>query len=90
MCWGIDVTRKDLDRALAALGYRIDDALSFNYVNNLNPGPSYPARSCYIVESDTGIGFAHYKDARRDENFRALQDFRFQPNPVIRGRVYEI
>ncbi|MES2295379.1 MAG: hypothetical protein V4527_18935 [Pseudomonadota bacterium] len=85
----IKTTKKRLVEDLAALGYRIDESLSFNYVNGHNPGPAYPARSNYIVEADTGISFAHFSLARRDDRFRALQEFRYHDR-LIGGRRYEL
>lgn len=82
------LTKKELNAKLAELGYKIDEESSFNYHNALNEH-AYNARACYIVEADTGISFAHYKDARRDTNFDKLQAMRLEEF-VIRGRVYEL
>lgn len=82
-------SKTELVELLADLGYKIDESLSFNYVNNLNPGPSYKARAVSIVQADDGSSFAHV-DARRDDNFRRLQALRFNQDILIRGRVWEI
>lgn len=81
-------TKAHLVRELELLGYRIDEKMSFNYRNTLNKG-HYNARACRVVEADTGIGFANV-NARRDKNFRKLQDLRQWADVVINGRVYEI
>lgn len=82
------MTKAELVNDLADMGYKIQSG--FNYTNNLNSGPSYKARSNYIVEADTGISFAHYADARRDDNFKALQAYRFEGDILINGIVYEL
>ena len=84
---GAPTTRRQLDRELLAMGYRI--ASHFDYANMLNHGMAYAARSCYIIEADTGIGFANIH-ARRDANFDKLQSYRFNVQPVIHGRIYEL
>ena len=81
------MTKQQLTNDLAKMGYRIDETNSFNYVNNMN-GNSYPARSCYLVEVDTGLSFANIY-ARRDVKFQQLQNYR-QSDPVINGRVFEL
>jgi hypothetical protein len=81
-------TQKDIEAALAAIGYRIDYRSSFFYTNDLNPGKPFKARCLPIVETDTGICFAQ-PTARRDENFRKLQLLR--PRSVeIDGTVWEL
>lgn len=86
----IDISSKSqLVRELSELGYKLDEKLCFNYVNSHN-GKPYKARSLYIVEDDTGISFAHYCKARRDENFKKLQYLRGNKRVVIKGRVYEL
>ena len=81
-------TRKNIDKLLNDLGYKIKS--SFNYKNNFNHGQNYLAKSCYIVEKDTGISFAHYKDARRDNNFIKLQELRSGEEFMVGNRVYEL
>lgn len=83
----ISTTKRDLTKQLAAIGYRIDERCSFNYRNNYN-AEKYDARSVYLVEADTGIGFANIK-ARRDANFHKLQAMRGN-NYLIKGRIYEL
>ena len=82
------ITKVALDSKLAELGYKISEEDSFNYVNKGNPPQVWNARSCYIVEADTNIGFANIY-ARRDGNFKALQELRGQEF-IINNRVYEL
>jgi hypothetical protein len=88
-------TLRQLNASLGRLGYRLDrscDCLSVNrYITGENAGESYPAINAYVVESDTGLSFAHVS-ARRDENYRRLQELRFSGElyAVVRGRVLEI
>ena len=73
---------------LSRLGYKIDSSLSFNYNNNLNK-KAYKARSIYIREISSGFGCCNIH-ARRDANFKALQDIRFSVEVIERGRVWEL
>lgn len=77
-----------LKNRLNELGYEIEESSSFNYTNNLNHGKTWKARACYIVESDSKLGFANV-NARRDKNFKLLQEFR-QNEFEIAGRIYEL
>lgn len=83
------VSKKWLDNELKSLGYRISKTNSFNYYNGYNDF-KYEARACYIVEIDSGLSFANV-NARRDINFKALQEFRYNNSYLeIKGRIYEI
>ena len=89
-------TLTHVKQVLAELGYRLDRSGDCHgmsrYMTGEDAGCSYPCTTTYIVEADTGVGFAHYKDARRDENFRKLQALRFSGElfAVVRGRILEI
>lgn len=83
-----------MQSALARLGYRMDRRMDCHSVNRYMTGPcageSYPAINAYVVESDTGIGFANVL-SRRDANFKALQALRLDRLfAVIRGSILEI
>lgn len=80
-------TKAELTERLRSLGYSISP-LSSSYLNNLNPGPPYKARSIYVIESDTGLSAFHV-DARRDLNFRILQD-EVRGDYDVRGVIWEI
>ena len=82
------MSQKWLVDELAKLGYEIDESMSFNYFNNLNPPEEWNARSCYLREKDTKLS-AFNVNARRDENFKRLQAFRLETY-VIKNRVYEL
>ncbi len=81
-------TKQELKNILDNLGYKISESDSFNYFNSANKD-KWNARSCYIVEKDSGLSFANIY-ARRDANFKALQEFRYNANIIIKNRVYEI
>lgn len=68
------VSYNELKDILKSLGYEIEAESSFNYINTANE-ITYKAKSCYIVESDTGLSFANI-EARKDENFKELQRLR--------------
>ena len=81
---------------LAAIGYKMDRSMDcFSNTRHMTgdfAGQSYPAITTDIAELDTGISFAHYKDARRDANFRELQRLRYEGElfAVVRGRILEL
>lgn len=87
------VTVAEFKARLAALGYRMDRALdclgNARYLTGERAGCTYPALTVYVRESDTGLSFANV-DARRDSNFRKLQDeFRQNVFAVSRGAIME-
>ena len=88
-------TIREIDAKLRAIGYQLDrsmDSPSWNrFMTGELAGESYPAVNMAVVEADTGIGFANI-DARRDANFKALQELRFNESlfALARGRVYGI
>ena len=81
-------TKNELLKELSRLGYEVDASMSFNYNNNLNR-KSYKARSIYIRETSSGLGCCNIH-ARRDANFKALQDIRFSVEVIDRGRTWEL
>ena len=69
------ITLAQFKREIDSLGYKFEAGkmtLDTTTVGNIG----YCTQS--IVEKDTGISFAHYMDARRDDNFKALQELRKQ------------
>jgi hypothetical protein len=89
------VTVRAMAARLAELGYRLDRSADCSsrarYVSGPNAGESYPATTTGVREIDSGLSFAHV-DARRDENFHALQQLRFEGSlfAVVRGALFEI
>lgn len=82
------VSYRELVSRLDALGYKIAGGpMSFDYFNGSNKY-HYPARSCHVVEKDSGLSFANI-GARRDSNFQALQAMRKTVFAVSRGRLVE-
>lgn len=79
------VSIKEMKARFAALGYRLnrrDDCRSLaRYMNGERAGESYPCCSTGLVEADTGLS-AFNRDARRDENFEAMQ--------TLRGELFAI
>ncbi len=84
----IKTTKTELSIMIDKLGYKISEKDSFNYINKGNPSKIWKARACYIIEKDSGKGFANI-EARRDDNFKALQLLRLEEYS-IRGRIYEL
>lgn len=89
------VTVAEMKARLAHLGYKLDRTMDCvgtpRYMAGPHAGESYPAIVTGVREIDTNLSFANV-DARRDENFEALQQLRFEGSlfAVIRGRLLEI
>jgi signal recognition particle subunit SEC65 len=81
------ISKSQLVSKLKKLGYKIEEESSFNYFNIANE-EHWKARSCYIIEIDTGLSFANV-NARRDNDFNKLQEFRDE-DVIINGRRYEL
>ncbi len=43
-----------------------------------------------IQEADTGISFSHYKDARRDENYKKLMELRRIAFAFVNGAIFTL
>lgn len=84
-----------ISERLAALGYELDRALDCRGMARImtgeHAGLSYPCCTTGIKEADTGLSFAN-ADARRDDNFRALQDLRGSEElyAVTRGAILDL
>lgn len=74
------VSVAEMDRTLRALGYKLardrDCRSVTRCMQGLGAGESYPAVNTGVDEVDSGLSFSHV-DARRDGNFKALQEIRF-------------
>ena len=82
------LTKNDFLNELNRLGYQVYKTNCFNYINGSNEN-TYKAKSIYIVENDSGLSFANI-DARRDDNFKALQKMRFECFVYDSGRIWEL
>lgn len=89
------LTLQGLAARLASIGYKLDRSgdcphISL-YVTGEHAGETYPAISSSIREADTGLSFANV-DARRDGNFRTLQEWRSTGElfAVVRGHIFEV
>ncbi len=75
-----------------ALGYKLDRSLDCRHVARImsgkRAGESYPAISTGVREADSGLS-AFNVDARRDDNFRAMQKLRQDIFAVTRGAILE-
>jgi hypothetical protein len=83
----VELSPNEIKTALSALGYEIDTALSFNYLNSANEF-TYNARSIRIRHKGTKKGFANI-EAPRDSNFKLLQELRGNSHGYANGRIYE-
>jgi hypothetical protein len=77
----------------AALGYRFDADMACKslarYMTGPYAGETYPANSWYPVQADDGLS-AWNVNARRDDNFKALQKLRNEVFAVYAGYVIEV
>lgn len=81
-------TKSEIVARLAEIGYSICPHDCFSYLNNLNPGTPYRARSIAIIETDTKLP-AFNVAARRDANFRKLQ-CEVRGDYDVNGVIWEI
>ena len=76
-----------------ALGYTFDRSMdcigTATYVSGPFGGHSYPHRSLYPVQADNGLS-AWNLNARRDENFQAMQRLRNEVFAILDQRIYEV
>jgi hypothetical protein len=88
------VTLTQMKQILGNLGYRLDRSMDCRHVARYMAGPkagrSYPAISTGIKEIDTGKSAFHF-EARRDDNFKKLQEMRFNEScfAVVHGCILE-
>jgi len=94
--WGLKpLTLQGLAARLASIGYKLDRSGDcpqvVRYVAGPHAGESYPAIISSIREVDTGLSFANV-NARRDGNFRTLQEWRSTGElfAVVRGHIFEV
>lgn len=77
----------------AALGYSLDRDMDCRsparYVTGPFAGESYLCCTTGLKETDTGLSAFHYK-ARRDDNFRKMQELRHEICAVSRGALLEV
>lgn len=77
----------------AALGYRFDASMACKslarYMTGPRAGETYPSNSWYPIQADDGLSAFHV-DARRDYNFKALQNLRNEIFAVHAGYIIEV
>jgi hypothetical protein len=79
---------KEYAARFAALGYMLDRSLDCRApARYLESGRSYPCCSTGLKEIDTGVSAWHYRDARRDDNFKAMQALRSKVFAVSRNAI---
>ena len=89
------VTVKVMNATLNTIGYELNrdrDCYSNNrYMSGPRAGQSYPAVNTGVREMDTKLEFCNV-DARRDANFKTLQEWRGECSlfAVVRGCILEI
>lgn len=72
----IQLSKSEYIEMLDTFGYKMGPKyMELRYVNNLNEGRIWNEFTFDIVEKDTRLSFAHV-DARKDLNFKKLQDMR--------------
>jgi hypothetical protein len=83
-------TMAEIRASLRAIGYEL---APYSAADSMARGPNgvvYPVRTYAVREADTKISAFHYRDARRDANYAALQGLRLGAMyAVVRGRIME-
>lgn len=88
-------TVAEIEAKLNAIGYRLDRSGDCRGTSKImtgdHAGETYPACTTWVVEIDTGRNAFHV-DARRDDNFKALQALRYEGTlyAVTSGEIFEI
>lgn len=89
------VTVAQMNETLNSIGYELnrerDCYSNKRYMTGPRAGQSYPAINTGVRECDTKLEFCNV-DARRDENFKTLQEWRSTCClfAVVRGQILEI
>lgn len=89
------VTLDEIKRQLHEIGYRLDRTLDCRSTAQILTGPragkTYPSLTTGIDEADTGRSAFHF-EARRDANFRTLQNLRFEVGlyVVLNGAILDL
>lgn len=87
------LTVKEFSARFAALGYKLDRSMdcrsNARFMTGEYAGEVYPCVTTDIREIDTGMSAFHYQ-ARRDENFKAMQKLRGEICAITRGALLEV
>lgn len=80
------VSLAELDEMIDQLGYARDKSMRCTCIaKNLATGNTYPNVSFGVREKDTKRSAFHF-ESRRDENFKKLQEIRFDTFSVVRDQ----
>jgi len=83
-------TMAEIRASLRAIGYELTPYSAADSMARCSDGVSYPVRMYAVREADTKISAFHYRTARRDANYAALQSLRLGVMyAVVRGRIVE-
>lgn len=88
-------TIKAIEAELRAIGYRLDRTMdcrgNARYMTGPAAGETYPSIDTGINQIDDGLRFCNV-DARRDDNYKRLQDMRRSGEwfAVTRGAILEL
>lgn len=84
------ITMSQFKSKLKEIGYRFDRSMDCVCVGKWLTGPrageTHPQLTLYPVQIDDGLSFAHV-DARRDSNFKKLNEIRRNTFAVTRGCI---
>lgn len=89
------VSFEEMASMLKQLGYKIskkDGCYSRNrHMTGPCAGRSYPAFNLYVTEASSGLGASNV-DARRDDNYKKMQEIRFNESffSVAHGVIYKL
>lgn len=84
------LTVEQFAKRFEALGYKLDRTMDCRApARYLETGRSYPCCTTGLKEADTGMSAFHYQ-ARRDNNFKAMQALRGKIFAVSLGAILEV
>jgi len=88
----VQITLTEFEAGLREIGYRLDRDMDCKglarHMTGDRAGESYPSCGVRPVQLDDGVAWCNV-DARRDENFDKLKQFRNTYFAVSHGYIYE-
>jgi hypothetical protein len=87
------LTVREFGQQFKSLGYKLDRTMDCQglsrYMTGEHAGESYPVITTSVKEIDTGMSAFHYQ-ARRDDNFRAMQKLRGEICAITKNCLLEV
>lgn len=85
------VTLRKMDSLFQELGYKLDRAGDCYGTSTNMTGPragtTFPEITTGLKEMDSGLSAFHFQ-ARRDHNYRRMQELRMKVFAIVKGRIF--